>query len=215
MKWICGSAVVALALGAAVAAQDAAPSPDKVIADLKAGNARYVAQHPTRPHQTAARLKEVSTGQQPGATILTCADSRVPPELIFDQGLGDLFVVRVAGNVADQTETASIEYAAEHLHCPVVVVMGHQKCGAVSAAVEGGDAPGHIPSLITAIKPAVDASKGMPGDRVENAVRINVENVVKQLTSSKPILAEMVTAGHLKVVGAVYSLDTGKVDWLK
>lgn len=216
MKAIHAAALVAVALFVAVpAAQKAAPSADAVIADLKAGNARYVSKHYLRPHQTAERQHELTTGQSPEAAILTCADSRVPPEILFDQGLGDLFDVRVAGNVAGDTEIASLEYAAEHVHCPVIVVMGHQKCGAVSAALEGGNAPGHLPSLINAIKPAVDASKGLPGDRVENTVRINVENVVKQLSTSKPILSEAVTAGHLKIVGAVYSLDTGKVDWLK
>ncbi len=216
MKWICAAALLAVAVGvAAPAAQDAVVTPEKAIAELKAGNARYVSQHFLRPRQTAARMHEVAASQHPEAAILTCADSRVPPEIIFDQGLGDLFDVRVAGNVASDTETASLEYAAEHLHCPVVVVMGHQKCGAVSAAAEAGDAPGHLPSLITLIKPAVEKAAGMPGDKIENAVRINVENVVKQLTAAKPILAEATAAGHLKIVGAVYSLDTGKVDWLK
>jgi carbonic anhydrase len=216
MKWIYASALLAVTVGAAAAAaQDAAMTPDKAIAELKAGNARYVSQHFLRPRQTTARMHELATGQHPEAAILTCADSRVPPEIIFDQGLGDLFDVRVAGNVASDTETASLEYAAEHLHCPVIVVMGHQKCGAVSAAAEAGDAPGHLPSLITLIKPAVDKAAGMPGDKIDNAVRINVENVVKQLTAAKPILSEAAAAGHLKIVGAVYSLDTGKVDWLK
>src|SRR5262249_27440652 len=146
--------------------------------------------------------------------ILSCADSRVAPEIIFDQGLGDLFDVRVAGNIAGDPELASIEYAAEHLQVPLVVVMGHQKCGAVTAAAEGGEAHGHLPALIEAIRPAVEKAKGLPGDHIENAVRINVENVVRQLRESEPVLKELVGKQQLRIVGAVYSLDTGKVDWL-
>jgi len=195
-------------------AQEKTPTPDAVLSDLRAGNARFVSKQFKRPHQTAERQHELATGQNPEASILTCADSRVPPEIIFDQGLGDLFDVRVAGNVARDPEIASLEYATEHLHCPVIVVMGHQKCGAVSAAAEAGTPPGHLSSLVDAIKPAIDAAAKLPGDKIANAVRINVQNVVKQLREAKPILSEATAAGHLKIVGAVYSLDTGKVDWL-
>ena len=160
------------------------------------------------------RQHELAGGQNPHAVILGCADSRVPPEIIFDQGLGDLFTVRVAGNVAGVNELASIEYAVEHLHTPLLVVMGHQKCGAVSAAVEGGEASGHLPELIKAIQPAVEKAKGMPGDVIENAVRSNVEMVVQQLSTSQPVLAPLVNEDKLRIVGAVYSLDTGKVTWL-
>ena len=206
--------VTLVLLGAAVGAQERTPSPEAALRDLREGNARHVAKHYTRPHQTAERQHELASGQHPEAAILSCADSRVPPEIVFDQGLGDLFDVRVAGNVARDTEIASLEYAAEHLHCPLVVVMGHQHCGAVSAAAEAGTPPGHLPSLVDAIKPAITAAAAMPGDRIENAVRINVQNVVRQLRGEKPILAEMADSGHLKIVGAVYSLDTGKVEWL-
>jgi carbonic anhydrase len=197
-----------------VQASDIQPTAASVLDELKAGNQRYVSGHNTHPHESSARRQELATGQHPHAVFLTCADSRVAPEILFDQGLGDLFDVRVAGNIAADDEIASIEYAAEHLHTPLIVVMGHQKCGAVSAAVEGGEAAGHLPSLIHAIQPAVDQAKKLPGDRVENAVRINVENVVAQLRSSKPILAELVEQGKLKIVGAVYSLDNGTVNWL-
>ena len=145
---------------------------------------------------------------------MSCADSRVPPELIFDQGLGDLFIIRVAGNVVSDTELGSLEYGAEHLHVPLLVVLGHQHCGAVTAAVEGGEAEGHIAALVNLLRPAVEKTQGMPGDHVENAVKANVEMVVKQLRSSTPVLAKLVSEGKLKVVGAVYSLDTGKVTWL-
>jgi carbonic anhydrase len=141
-------------------------------------------------------------------------DSRVPPEIIFDEGLGDIFDVRVAGNVAGDDETASLEYAAEHLHVPLVVVMGHTHCGAVSAALEGGTLPGKLPNLLAAIRPAVDQSAHEPGDRLDNAVRDNVVHVVEQLRASKPVLSELVAEGKLRIVGAVYSLETGKVEWL-
>ena len=199
----------------AAAPSPTAPTADAVLADLKAGNERHVAKKYEHPRQTETRQHDLASGQHPEATILACADSRVPPEIVFDQGLGDLFVIRVAGNVAADDELASIEYAAEHLNVPVVLVLGHQKCGAVTAAVEGGEAAGHLPSLIALIQPAVAKTKGAPGDPVANAVRANVQLVVDQLRTSKPVLSPLVTAGKVKVVGGVYSLETGRVDWLK
>ena len=208
-------ALVAAALcGAIAGAQDAVPSAEAVLRELKAGNDHHVAKRYQHPHQTAARQRALSSEQHPHATILSCADSRVAPEIILDQGLGDLFDVRVAGNVASDTELASIEYAASHLHTPLIVVLGHQKCGAVTAAAEGGDAEGHLPSLLALIRPAVERAKTQPGDLIDNAVRINVENVVRQVRGSTPVLAALVDRGALTVVGAVYSLDTGKVAWL-
>ena len=205
----------ALCIGA-VGAQDTPPTADAVLRELKAGNDHHVAHQYQHPHQTAARQQELAGGQHPHATILSCADSRVAPEIILDQGLGDLFDVRVAGNVATDSEVASIEYAAEHLHTRLVVVMGHQKCGAVTAAAEAGTGPadGHLGVLLSLIRPAVQSAKSQSGDVVENAVRINVENVVRQLRASTPVLAGLVAHGELTVVGAVYSLDTGKVAWL-
>ena len=200
--------------GAVISALDTLPSADAVLRELKAGNDHHVAKRYQHPHQNAARQRELTSGQSPHAIILSCADSRVAPEIILDQGLGDLFDVRVAGNVAGDHELASIEYAAEHLHTPLLVVMGHQKCGAVTAAAESGEAEGHLPSLLTMIRPAVASARGRSGDLIENAVRINVENVVQQVCTSKPLLAGLVEHGELTVVGAVYSLDTGKVTWL-
>ena len=214
MKWIAGILMVALALIADVSVQDKPPSAAEVLAELKAGNEHHATKHYQHPHQTAARQRELTTTQHPHATILSCADSRVAPEIVFDQGLGDLFDVRVAGNIAGDAEIASIEYAADHLGVPVLVVLGHQRCGAVTAAAEPGEAPGHLPVLIAAIRPAVEQARGMPGDTIDNAVRINVENVVRQLTGSQPVLAGLTAAGRLQVVGAVYSLDTGKIEWL-
>ena len=206
--------VAAALCGVAAAAQDAVPSAAAVLRELKAGNDHHVAKRYQHPHQTAARQRELAANQHPHAIVLSCADSRVAPEIVLDQGLGDLFDVRVAGNVASDTELASIEYAAEHLHTPVLVVMGHQKCGAVTAAADAGEADGHLPSLLALIRPAVELAKGQPGDLIDNAVRINVENVVRQVRGSKPLLADLVDRGVLTVVGAVYSLDTGKVAWL-
>jgi len=214
VKWIAGTLMVALALMADVSVQDKPPSAADVLAELKAGNEHHATKHYQHPHQTAARQRELTTTQHPHATILSCADSRVAPEIVFDQGLGDLFDVRVAGNIAGDAEIASIEYAAEHLGVPVLVVVGHQRCGAVTAAAEPGEVHGHLPMLIAAIRPAVEQARGMPGDTIDNAVRINVENVVRQLTGSQPVLAGLVAAGRLQVVGAVYSLDTGKIEWL-
>ena len=187
---------------------------DSALAELKAGNEHHVAHRYQHPHETIDRQRELIAGQHPHAEILSCSDSRVPPEIVFDQGLGDLFIIRVAGNVATDTEIGSLEYGAEHLHIPLLVVMGHESCGAVTAAVEGGPPEGHIASLMSLIKPAVDKSHDMPGDPVANAVRANVEMVVKQLRTSTPILSELVAHGKLKIVGAVYSIKTGTVTWL-
>lgn len=211
------AAPVVVAACCLLGARDATPpvpSADAVLKELKAGNAHHVAKTYSHPHQSAARQRELATGQHPHCALLTCADSRVAPEIVFDQGLGDIFDVRVAGNIAGTSETASLEYAAEHLHVPLIVVMGHSKCGAVSAALEGGTLPGKLPDLMAAIKPAVDQSAKETGDRVANAVRDNVALVVQQLLGAKPVLAELAESGKLRIVGAVYSLETGKVEWL-
>src|SRR3954469_5865341 len=153
MRWIDASGLLAVAMLAAAPSQHTAPAtsspkpaaavtPETALAELKAGNDHHVSKQYRRPNQTAARQRELASGQHPHAAILSCADSRVAPEIIFDQGLGDLFDVRVAGNIAGDTETASLEYAAEHLDVPLIVVMGHQKCGAVTAAAEAGNPPG-------------------------------------------------------------------------
>ncbi|HET9941206.1 MAG TPA: carbonic anhydrase [Candidatus Eisenbacteria bacterium] len=202
-----------LVLGAAPATKTA-PTPTSALTELKAGNERFASHHATHPHQTAARRTELAASQHPHAVILACADSRVAPEIVFDKGLGDLFTVRVAGNIAGDPEIASIEYAVEHLHVPLIVVMGHQSCGAVGAAIEGGEAPGHLPALIQAITPSVEKARSMQGDLSDNAIRLNVEAVVAQLAASHPILAEHIAEGKLKIVGGVYSLETGRVAWL-
>ncbi len=187
---------------------------DQAVRKLLEGNGRYMTNAQAHPNQTAERRTEVAQGQHPFAAILACADSRVSPEVVFDQGLGDLFTVRVAGNVVDNAALGSLEYAAEHLRTPLIVVLGHEKCGAVSAALGGGHAAGHIHTVVEAIRPAVKSSKDQSGDPLDNAVVANVLLVVKQLQTAKPVLSELIKAGKLKVVGARYDLDTGKVELL-
>jgi len=201
--------VAAALCTAAIGVQNALPSADTVLRELKAGNDHHVTKRYQHPHQTAARQRELAATQHPHAIVLSCAASRVTPEIILDQGLGDLFDVRVAGIVASDTELASIKYAAVHLHTPLLVVMGHQSCGAVTAATESGEAEGHLPSLL-----AVERARTQPGDLIDNAVRDNVEDVVRHVRGSTPMLAALVDRGALTVVGAVYSLDTGRIVWL-
>ncbi|MBA4320068.1 MAG: carbonic anhydrase [Flavobacterium sp.] len=190
-------------------------NPEEALKKLMDGNARYVSSNYTHPNQSSARREEVAKGQRPFAIIVTCSDSRVPPEILFDQGLGDLFVIRVAGNIVDDHALGSIEYAAEHLGVELVVVLGHERCGAVDATVKGGEAPGHIASLVKAIKPAVDKAKKENGDLLENSIKNNVLAVTKIIATSKPILEEMVKKRHIKVVSARYDLDDGKVELYK
>jgi carbonic anhydrase len=198
-------------LGAAAAADAARSNPDQVWKELQAGNRRYVAGRLNHPHQAVSRRTEVARGQHPGATILTCSDSRVPPELIFDVGLGDVFVVRIAGNIANDHVLGSVEYAAEHLGASLLVVLGHERCGAVAATLQGSAPHGHVGSLLQAIQPAVNDVKGKPGDSLDLAIRANVRRVAEELRSSQPVLAELVSKGKVKVVGAIYDLDTGLV----
>lgn len=186
---------------------------DQAMQALMDGNKRYIAGNPTHPHQDMQRVAEVSQGQTPFAIILSCADSRVAPEILFDQGVGDIFIIRVAGNVAaDDTIIASMEYAVAMLGVPLLMVLGHQSCGAVAAAVQGGDLPGHLNSLVQAIAPAVAQAQRQTGDTVDNAISANVRLMVEKLQVMEPIFAEKVRSGALKVVGARYSLETGSVE---
>lgn len=179
------------------------------------GNKRYVNSKQSKSRKLNERRTETAQSQKPFAAILSCSDSRVPPEIIFDQGLGDLFVIRLAGNILNDEALASLEYAAEHLGVTYIMVLGHERCGAVNATIKGGPShPGHLESLIKAIKPAVEESKDKPGDVLDNAVKSNVMMVVKQLISSEPVLKEIVKKGNLKIVGARYDLDDGKVEIL-
>ncbi|TAG87421.1 MAG: carbonic anhydrase [Oscillatoriales cyanobacterium] len=187
-------------------------TPDAALQKLMDGNRRYIDQKRTFPDQSRSRILEVAKGQNPFATILGCSDSRVAPEILFDQGLGDLFDIRVAGNFIDNVVLGNMEYAVLELGVPLLVVLGHERCGAVKAALDGKPVPGHIGSLVRAIKPAVSATKGQPGDAWDNAVRANVKMSVKNLKARSPILAKAIKAGTLKVVGGRYDLDTGTVE---
>lgn len=189
---------------------------DQALQALLEGHQRYLAEQQTHPRQTARRRGEIAQHQDPFAVILGCADSRVPPEIVFDQGLGDLFVIRLAGHVLNDAVLGSVEYAVEHLGVSLVLVLGHESCGAVTAAIkaveQGGSVTGHIGSLVDAIKPAVERAKTHAGDIIDNAVRANVTMVVEQLKASLPILAPQVQSGKLKIVGMRSDLDDGVMD---
>lgn len=187
---------------------------DEALARLVEGNQRFTSGSVVHPHQTVARRTELAKGQAPIAIVLTCSDSRVAPELYFDQGLGDLFVIRNAGNVLNDHVLGSVEYAVEHLHVPLIVVVGHEKCGAVGAAVGGGEAPGHIASIVHSIRPAVEAAKGKSGDQLDNCVKSNAQQSAQQMAQAKPFLHAAAQAGKLKIVAARYELATGKVEIL-
>lgn len=185
-------------------------SPAAALQKLKEGNQRFVQHQPQYPDQSAKRLQEVAQAQHPFATILSCADSRVPAELVFDQGIGDLFDVRIAGNIATPEAIGSIEYAVALVGTPLLMVLGHERCGAVTAAVKNEPLPGAISTFVEPILPAVKRVKDQPGDAVDNAVVANVRYQIEQLQRST-LLTERVQSGKLKIVGGRYDLDTGKV----
>jgi carbonic anhydrase len=189
--------------------------PDDALKAMMDGNARFVATKATYPNQSAERRTTVAGGQHPIAVVLSCSDSRVPPELVFDQGLGDIFTVRVAGNVADDAVIGSIEYAVEHLGPTLVMVLGHEKCGAVAATMDvvkaNGTAPGHLPALVDPIRSAVIQANTQMGDALDLAIIGNVGNVVAQLKASQPVIGEMFDHEKIQIVGGRYDLDTGAV----
>lgn len=197
-------------------------TPDQAIERLKAGNKRFVEGKTIHPRQSPERIREVAKGQKPFAIIVGCADSRVPNEIIFDEGLGDLFIVRTAGQVSAAASFGSIEFAEAVLGANLIVVLGHTECGAVSAACNYQNAaPGHIITLVNAIKPAalraeaqVKAGKLKQEEFVNAAVRENVRMQVEQLRNLEPILANAVRKGEIKIVGAIYDLATGVVEFL-
>jgi carbonic anhydrase len=194
------------------------PNPDEVLRKLMDGNARFVEGRTAAPRRKPEDFAALSEGQFPMAVIVGCADSRVAPELLFDQGVGDLFVIRVAGNVVDGTGAiikGSIEYGVAELGASLVMVLGHSNCGAVKAAIKHIDAhdslPGSINGLVNLVKPAVTKVKGKDGDTLDNAIRANVQAGVERLQTLKPILAPAVKQGKIKVVGATYDLRSGRV----
>ena len=188
---------------------------DQALRQLKEGNRRFVAGEMIHPNQTADRRAEVAKGQQPFAIIFGCVDSRVPPEIVFDRGLGDVLVIRTAGHALDSASLNSIEFGVHELGIPLVMVLGHQRYGAVAATVEavekGAKPHGHVGELVAAIKPAVEKVKGQAGDMLDNAIRANIELTVKKLRTSKS-LAEFTERGRIKIVGAHYDLGTGAVE---
>lgn len=185
-------------------------SPEAALQKLMEGNQRFMQHHPQYPDQSQARLREVAQVQHPFATVLSCADSRVPVEIVFDQGVGDIFDVRIAGNIATPESIGSIEYAVALLGTPVLMVLGHERCGAVTAALKNEALPGQIGSLVKAILPAVSKVKGQTGDVLDNVVVANVHYQIERLKRSS-LLTERLESGELSIVGGRYDLDTGRV----
>lgn len=219
-----------LALGAAAASAMAAPAfaavpanspagltPDAALARLIKGNEDFLADRLPPQSNSRKRRLEIAKTQTPFAVLVSCSDSRVPPEALFGQGLGDLFIVRVAGNTVSQEGLGSIEYAVAELGVPLVVVMGHERCGAVGAALsvvrDGTDFPGAIADMVQPILTAAITTRTQPGDWLDNAVRRNVVNVVEKLKISGKLIEDPIEAGTLKIVGARYDLDDGDVDF--
>jgi carbonic anhydrase len=184
---------------------------DQACQTLLSGNRRYASGAGHHPHQSPYRRAEVLPAQRPFAVIIGCSDSRVPPEIIFDCGLGDLFVVRTAGHSLDDTGYASVQYVVEHLGVHLIVVLGHSGCGAVKAVIDRVEAPGHLGILIARLQSAVDAAAGRTGDLLQNAITENVGQTVAHLKTLPPVLADLVTTGTVSVVGAHYDLETGLV----
>ncbi len=195
------------------AADPAAPvvEPDAALARLKAGNARFALHPDSGSKPTRLRRLETEEAQHPFAVIVGCSDSRTPPEIVFDQNIGDLFVIRTAGNLVDDYGLGTIEYAVEHLGARLIVVIGHEKCGAVRAAIASGDAPGHIGNLVRDIRPAVEAVRAQPGDPVVNGTKSNIDRVAAKIREK----AQFGSLGSsVRVVEAYYHFEDGKVEWL-
>jgi carbonic anhydrase len=190
-------------------------SGDESLLKLLEGNKRFISGQLTTKDCSTEKRQELTKGQHPFATILSCSDSRVAPEVIFDEGLGDVFIVRVAGNVVEPTTLGSIEYGAEHLHTPLLVILGHESCGAVKATLEAKGKPeGNIGAILKKIMPAVNTAKKAkkdPDETLNLAVQENVKNTYKDIMKSK-IVRELVHEGKLKIVAAEYYLGTGKVE---
>ncbi len=188
------------------------------LALLKEGNARFVADTPKHPNaDSPRRAATAAEGQEPFATVLSCSDSRAPVELIFDRGVGEVFTVRVAGNVADTDEIATIEYGVGHLHTPLLVVLGHTRCGAVTAVVKGAELHGALPELVDNIKPAAERAKAATHDEKEiipAAIKENVWQSIGDILRRSEIVRSELAKGNVSIVGGIYDLDTGRVEWL-
>ena len=218
-----GGIAASLALAPPAFAKDAKPppKPQNVIPPAAAldrlmkGNARYV-DGVSRRHDFTHEREALAGGQNPYASILSCADSRIAPEYAFDSGRGDLFVCRVAGNFANDDTVASLEYGVAVLNSPLILVLGHDSCGAVDATIKSlkdtTTLPGHLPSLVSALAPSVKVSADQPGDKLANAIRQNVKDVTAKLKSATPILSAAAADGKIKIVGGIYRLASGKVE---
>lgn len=187
-------------------------SPDEALEKLLEGNQRFVEQKTKDPNQSLVRLQEVAQGQNPFAAVLSCADSRVPPEIVFDRGLGDIFVVRNAGNIATPEEIGSLEFGTLVLGAKILMVVGHESCGAVKATLTGGEFPGKIGSIVENIQPAVSQYQGQQ-DNNESVKKATDANVLRQIEKLKesPVISQLITEDKLKVVGGYYDLDEGKI----
>ena len=184
---------------------------------LKEGNDRYVAGKSQHPNLDSERRSSTAAGQEPFASVLACSDSRGPVELIFDRGVGDLFVVRVAGNIAGDSELASLEYGVEHLNTPVLVVLGHSQCGAVTAVAKGAELHEHLHTIAEKIQPAAEKARAEstdPNDLVPRAIQANVWNTMERVLRESSVIRERVETGSAHVIGAVYDLESGRVSWL-
>lgn len=192
-------------------------TPKTALAQLMAGNKRFVNETPAHPHQTHARILETEGSQHPFAVVVTCSDSRVPPEIIFDEGIGDLFVIRTAGNLLGDLELGSIEYAVEHLGASLVVVLGHTECGAVKAFLEGGEACGHIKHIVEALaqEPEEQQILSRKGRNLEACIEGNILHGVAQIRQDEPVLTHKIREGKLDVVPMLYDVHTGKVTALE
>src|SRR5437588_10132304 len=204
------SSIVALVLAAEHPV--ASVSADAALAKLKEGNARFSSSKVSQGKPTAAKRAETAQAQHPFAIVLGCADSRTAPEIVFDQNIGDLFVVRTAGNLVDEHALGSIEYAVDHLGARLIVVLGHTRCGAVTAALASDTAPGHVQSLVRDIQPAVKAAKGKDGNVTDIAIADNARLMAAKIRNEAS-LGEFAKEVH--IISGVYDLDTGKVEWAK
>ena len=215
-----GSFLLARGAGGSDHGQQPARTAEAVLQDLTRGNARFASDRARHPHSKTVWVRKTwREGQHPAAAILCCSDSRVPPEILFDQGIGDLFSVRVAGNTANEDEIASLEYAVEHCHVPLCVVLGHSECGAVTAVAQGAKLPIETQHLVAHIGEAMQSVKaqnpGLEGKALISAiVHANVLQAMHDLVLHGPIIREHMRAGHLKLVGGIYHIETGKVSWL-
>ena len=223
LQFAAGGIAAGIAIAPSAFAKDTKPppkpqnqiSPDAALDRLMKGNARYV-EGASRRHDFKSEREALVGGQNPFASILSCADSRIAPEYAFDSGRGDLFVCRVAGNFANDDTVASLEYGVAVLNSPLILVLGHDSCGAVDATIkslkDNTTLPGHLPSLVNALASAVKATRDQPGDHLANATRKNVIDVVAKLKSATPILSAAAADGKIKIVGGIYRLDSGKVE---